>query len=680
MHTNPPVDPLVDTPLAPPAEPGPRSGPLWYRRLWSAVTPVEHPVAWLAVAGSALVLTAALSSTTANWDRVSIPQRLGGMILLHLMIAALGERLRTGVPKTANALAHLGAALFAPTVISAVAAGGGSWRSCIAAGGCIGIMALEVQARRWRSRWMNGLQVGALALALAGMAATTHVPVGLLLALAATGVMLTTSRQVEAFATASLAGLTPVLALLAQVKFGPGTIAELGANGRALAWAAPIAGVLAGAVFLQLSRMYARFQFWLVGAALASSFSGLLIGLAYVDPSPTFAALVGPAALVLLELAVYGKVAERLLPGHAQHVRSFHGFVELFELVAVGLLLSDSFGYRVAAPQYLPLLITGLGLALGAGRRGRIFLPREVAGVGAVLCLVGALMTFSQSWWLFAWSIWSLVAAVVVLLRSRPIGSFAGIVAPLLLTAQLVDAGAQRTTWQFVLLGIALITCGVSGVLRRGLTPLDATGLTSLLVAAMSFEADLPQAMALTGVGLVALGLALLHRSSRLGLLGGLVSGYGVLWSYSLWTAPGLVKYDVASAVVVAASVMFEQQFRSRRPETAFVGPVFLGPVLYSTMYLVSTAFAEQTSARIGVAILVGIVALAVGVLTKRPVVSVGGATAILGSALIATWDQLGTIPTWAWMLLGGLGLLGLAVVVENRRTEHPSTEHPSTE
>jgi hypothetical protein len=589
------------------------------------------------------------------------------MLVLHLAIVVLGEKFRRSVPNTAQALAHLGAALFVPTGISSVATAGGSWRSCILAGGVVGLAALEVQARRWRSRWMNGLQVGALALAMAGAAAITHVPIGLLLGLAAAGVMMSTNRHIESFSLAALTALTPVLALLARAKFGPGTIAELGANGRSLAWAAPLAGLLGAAVFIQLSRMYVRWQMWLVAASLGSAVSGGLIGLAYLQPSPTVAACGAPVLLVLFELAVHGRLVERLVPNDAGRIRSFNGFVEFFEIITLATLLTESFGYRAAQPRYAPLLIAAVGLALGAARTERLFVPRVAAATGAALCGVGALATISDSVWPVAWSMWLAVVAIAWILRNRLVGNLAAVTAPILLLGELLDAGVRHQTWQGVLVALAIAAFGVSASLRKGLTPLDATGLTSLLIAALGFQRPIHQAIAFTGFGLVAFVVGRLYRHRRMERFGEASAAVGALWVYGLWSATGLVKFDVVSLVLVTLAVVGERQARSKLSNAAG-GPEFLAPVLYSTVYLLTTAFAEQTSARIGAAILIGIVALGVGVLTKRPAVTVGGAITVVGGGTIATWEQLGAMPTWAWLLLGGLGLLGLAVVVERRR------------
>ncbi len=591
------------------------------------------------------------------------------MIALHLTIAVLGEKLRSSVPKTAQALAHLGATLFVPTGISAVAAGGGSWRSCILAGGAVGLMALEVQARRWNSRWMNRLQVGAVTLGVAGFAAIAHVPVGLLLGLAAAGVMMTSTRHIESVSLALLTALTPVLALVARTKFGPGTISELGANGRSLAWAAPLAGLLAAAVFVQLSRMYARWQIWLVGAALASSVSGGIIGLAYLQPSPTVAACGAPMLLVLFELAAHGRLVERLLPDDAGRARSYNGFVEFFEVITVAVLLSQSFGYRVAQPRYIPLVIASIGLALGAARSHRLFVPQAGAATGSALCSVGALATISDSAWPVAWCMWLAVVAIAWILRSRAVGNLAGVAAPVLLVAELFDAGVRHQTWQGVLVAVAIGAFVVSAGLRKGLTPLDATGITALLLVALGFERSIHQAIAFTGFGLVVFAVGRVHGHRPTERFGQASAAVGALWIYGLWSATGLVKYDVLSIVLVTLAVVGERYARSKQTSGATAGPEFLAPTLYSSVYLLATAFAEQASTRIGAAILLGIVALAVGVLTKRPAVAIGGSITVAGAGTIATWEQLGTMPTWAWLLLGGLGLLGLAVVVERRRT-----------
>ena len=73
---------------------------------------------------------------------------------------------------------------------------------------------------------------------------------------------------------------------------------------------------------------------------------------------------------------------------------------------------------------------------------------------------------------------------------------------------------------------------------------------------------------------------------------------------------------------------------------------------------------------RIGATILLGIVAFGSGVVVRRATVAWAGGLTVIGAGTIATWNQLGELPTWVWLLGGGIGLLGLAMLVERRTSE----------
>ena len=40
----------------------------------------------------------------------------------------------------------------------------------------------------------------------------------------------------------------------------------------------------------------------------------------------------------------------------------------------------------------------------------------------------------------------------------------------------------------------------------------------------------------------------------------------------------------------------------------------------------------------------------------------------MLVALTVASWRQLSTLPTWAWVLLGGIVLIGVAITVEKRQ------------
>ena len=230
-----------------------------------------------AICGAALVMAAAISSTTATWADVPIGLRLAGIIGLTALIAFGAERARSTIPASARVLAHLGAALALPTVVSAVATAHGSWRVCTLVAGIAGAAALELQGRRWSSMFMHGAEVAAAVVGAAGGAALLHIPVGVIVS-ALSIVALLVGLEQRSAGLAAAAASAPLLGALAAVNVGHGTLRELGAAGSALRFA-PISGVIAGIVLGVLAHRSPTKRHWLVAGAGAAVISNGLIGL-----------------------------------------------------------------------------------------------------------------------------------------------------------------------------------------------------------------------------------------------------------------------------------------------------------------------------------------------------------------------------------------------------------------
>jgi hypothetical protein len=665
----------VESSEPPSSTPTNNPDPPWYVRLWKRTTPLEHPVAWLAIAGSALVLTAAITSTTAKWESVSIPQRLGGMVALHLLILLLGERFRRSIPKSAQALAHLGAALFVPTGISAVAAGGGSWRSCILFGGFVGIGILELQSRRWNSRWMQGLQVGAAALAAAGLAAITHVPIGIFISALAVGALalgtvtvgaFTFRRDVESFSLAVIATLSPIMALVARTKFGSGTIAELGANGYPLAIGAPVAGVLSAFVFVSIANQYAHFRTRLLGCALVSVVGGGIIGISYAHPSALVRSTFVPVALIALQICLLSGVLNRFGSKNTEVRKNLGKATEVLELVLVLMSFARGLGAFTTTRPSIALALTAIGLGLGALRKDRVVNPTMVPFGLAVLHASGAIALETHSVWFMVWPVLATGAAVSVRKNLRPLQLAIAIAAPIAFVGNLVDGNVATTTIQLLLLTLGVTAFGISASLRRNVNALDIAGVLLLLGATYTAGHPLTSSLALIGVGVAVAIQGVLHRHQTMKLVGALISSMGALYAIDLLPNRGYLKADFIVAFILAGSAAIERWARGRNP---IPGPEFAIPTFGAVAYLLLTTWITGSGNRIAAAIILGTIAIAFGVIRKMPPVALGGAVAVSGGAVIGTWDQLGSMPTWGWLLIGGLSLLGLGVWVERRRT-----------
>lgn len=255
--------------------------------------------AWLAIVGAALVMLAAIVVVAGQWQALSAEFRCALLMAGVAIVFVVAEHLRPATPVTAMVIGHLAPLLVAPAAVAAGATLHQSWRVCILAAGLATVPFAEVQRRRWPLPLLIGGTAAAMSLAAAGAAALAHVPVAVLAGAAALALMAGGARR-HALTLAALTAAGPVLAVLAEMKLGAGTLAELGASGSTLAWAAPIAGLLAATV-MGVEAQRRNSVRW-AGASLASALVGVLTGLAGGATPVTAWCLLPAALLIVLEL------------------------------------------------------------------------------------------------------------------------------------------------------------------------------------------------------------------------------------------------------------------------------------------------------------------------------------------------------------------------------------------
>jgi hypothetical protein len=82
---------------------------------------------------------------------------------------------------------------------------------------------------------------------------------------------------------------------------------------------------------------------------------------------------------------------------------------------------------------------------------------------------------------------------------------------------------------------------------------------------------------------------------------------------------------------------------------------------------LLATYADSEEGWRVLAALVLGVVAAAVGGWKQESAPLVLGSAITLGSVLLLAGDGLATVPVWAWLVVAGAALLGLAVLVERR-------------
>ncbi len=668
---------------------------------WEPYTPVKQPVAWLAGVGGSLVLAAAGAGAAARWGTVGVGARVAVLLCLHTIVIFLSERMRKPLPIAATSLAHLGASLVVPSTIAMTAFFGYSWRTCIAVGGVAGVVALELQAKRWNARFLRGGEVVAVGLAAAGAAAITHAPLGALLGTAAIGIYALGFRK-RASATAVAAATTPVLAVLAKFNVGSGTIAELGAQGSILAWAAPVGSMLASVVLgLEAKRRRSK-------AFLAAAVGSLVLGgsiAVWHDITLRrigFPLLVATALLVVelaalvrersLKVATPIGLAGRLRGGpvrvpkgarraliEAQGEATFEtaspkdqknvtvlDFVELFSVV----LLAATTGSH----WYAPLAVVSTAFLVGAVRKVRFLsfaLPLGLAMIGAAITaghavdnlgshgtrfdVFGLDGTFSAA----LWSSTIVLGICSVVRKSRLLGFGVGAAVAGSVLLQLSGTSLQSTTQALSALVLGTVAVGISVVLDRKLNGADVGGIALIGLSAAFVSWPLaPLLVVVCGVatGLVGTvkGVKVLQQLGGVLALGG---GLGLL-------SDSRVPADALAGAIIGA-VAAAEWFEAHRGKKRLVP--FAISALMGGLWLVSRCIDDLTVTRLSATLAVGMLAVAIGVFRKINTVAISGAVVCTATVLLASKDRLAALPTWVWAMTGGLVLLGAAAGVERR-------------
>jgi hypothetical protein len=661
---------------------------------WEPYTPVKQPVAWLAGVGGSLVLAAAGAGAAARWGTVGVGARVAVLLCIHMIVVFLSERMRKGLPIAATSLAHLGASLVVPSTIAMTAFFGNSWRTSIAVGGLAGIVALELQAKRWNARLLRGGEVVAVGLATAGAAAITHAPVGVLLGAAAVGIYALGFRK-RASATAAAATLTPVLAVLATFNVGPGTIGELGARGSILAWAAPVASTLAAVVLgLEAKRRNSKA---FLGAAVGSIVLGGSIA-AWHDltlrqigfPILIAAALLGFEIAALLRERSATKTlggtlgrgqggAQGGARGQAQQTAAPEGTSGRDEKNATLLDFAELFGVALIAASsgshwYAPVALVSVALFFGALRKVRLLpfgLPLGLAMTGAAIAAshtVDKLSANGASFDIFGfegtvsaalWSATIVLGAVAALRKSRLLGFGVGATVAATTLFQFSASTLQPTAQALAALVLGTVVLGISVALDHKINGADVAGI--VLIGFSAVFVSWPLAPVLVSLCGLACGLVGMAKNQKvLQQFGGvLIIGAGL----GLLDDPRVPNDAVAGVIIAAVAVA--EWFEAHRGKNRLVP--FAVSSLIGGLWLVSRCLEDLTVTRLSATLAVGMVAVAIGVFRKINTVATAGAVVCTTTVLLASKDRLAALPTWVWAMTGGIVLLGAAAGVERR-------------
>ncbi len=261
---------------------------------------VPSAAGWLAIAGSSLLLVASIVVVAGRWQQIGPEVRLAGLTAAVSLVFFLAERLRRSFPTTASAMATLAACLVAPGGIAVAATLGAGWPTCLTVGGVLSLAACVAQSRRWQLDALRAASVVAFGVAAFGLAGLTGLPANVIAAGGAAAALALAAPR-RALALAATVGISPLLALLAELRIGDGTLAIVGLSGPALVWSAPLACTIAGAVIAVLADR--RDNAPLAVAALAVVVSGIITAFTAGGAITAWWWALAPVALLVAEVA-----------------------------------------------------------------------------------------------------------------------------------------------------------------------------------------------------------------------------------------------------------------------------------------------------------------------------------------------------------------------------------------
>lgn len=490
--------------------------------------------AWLAVTGAALLMVAAVVVVASSWQSISAIVRCALLVAAVTVVFVAAEHLRPATPVTAKVVAHLAPLLLAPAGIAAAATLHQSWRVCIIAGGAAAALGAEGQRRRWQLPLLVEGSVAAGAFAAAGAGALVHLPVGVIVAVAA--VLLAPLSRRHALSAATVAAAGPILAVVAAGKVGPGTIAELGASGRPLVWAAPVAGLLAAMVIGREARV--RHSPIHAVAALTAAVFGALTGMA-VGATPASLWACVPAAALLLVEALHSRPADsvwgRLVP-EVSLTRSAAAAAAFATALAV-LAWQEQYGAR---SWLLPLGMSAVAVTVSAvltWREARAASPQSLAAV---------LLVAATAQWAGTPRICvavGLCAVAAIIGSQRPRHAWVAVGSAVAGSALLTLAGPW-SWWPLGLLALVSITAAGLGALAAAQPAIASDGgLLALVLALPVLAADLSVTDRLAGVAvLLVVGTVAVSGRPQAGRGVALAAGMlAFVGETTPWTAPAAV-------------------------------------------------------------------------------------------------------------------------------------------
>jgi hypothetical protein len=355
--------------------------------------------------------------------------------------------------------------------------------------------------------------------------------------------------------------------------------------------------------------------------------------------------------------------------------------VSVAAVVALGTtLLVNRFVTSDWAPMHVGTLVFIGLIALGSAiRPERSSWPLAIAGYVTLAAATDAPRL--DVGWFEALVVTLFAIAVAGSARSAtsPRAHLAATAATIAGALALVAAGVDPGTCVVALIFVGIGCCGLAT-----LDPRLVTGRTAGLVASAAAVVASGQAsavfssMALAVVGgqVAVLGATTRHRWTILpgaALIG--VATASLWWTTGTnqWVIDAIAPFgadgtDLVLAALAATLVLLGGLVRRSNSASSWLA--YSPGLALAGTWLIATQLEPGTDWATFTALIVGVLALAVGGLRRLGAPLVLGTLIVGGTIVVSAGPRLAATPTWIWIAVGGAGLLLLAALIE--RTERP--------
>lgn len=206
----------------------------------------------------ALLLAAAAVLTAVRWEEIGQSVKLGGLVAITVALLAAGQRFKSSIPMTAQAIFHLGALLIPFDMAAVATLAGRSWQETLLLTSVTSVVAWYGINQAVPSKVFRAAAgVGVLGVA-AGSAALTSVAMAPLVVLAAV-VAIALGKPTEAGVWALVAGVIPLGTFVPWPPRIAGAMGDLGFDDLDR-MQSTLAGVVATLVLVAVTRLVPRVE------------------------------------------------------------------------------------------------------------------------------------------------------------------------------------------------------------------------------------------------------------------------------------------------------------------------------------------------------------------------------------------------------------------------------------